>query len=54
MVTGTLQGVLLVMCVSFELSDRAERRKAVDAGNGADVMVDGERRPLLDGLREEI
>lgn len=53
-VTGTLQGVLLVMCVSFELSDRAERRKAVDAGNGADVMVDGERRPLLDGLREEI
>jgi hypothetical protein len=44
-VTGVLQGVLLVMCIIWELKDRKERRRMVGSGNGA--AVEDERRPLL-------
>jgi uncharacterized protein with PQ loop repeat len=53
-VTGILQGCLLVMCIVWEIKDRAARKKlAVDgsASNGTaspeEEERDGERRPLL-------
>lgn len=53
-VTGVLQGGLLVMCISWELRERAERKKILDAidadvaiRTGANGAADAERRPLL-------
>lgn len=54
-VTGCLQGALLVMCVIFELSERRDRGKVdelVEAlSRGRLERQDGERRPLLAGTR---
>ncbi|RPA91799.1 hypothetical protein L873DRAFT_1751499 [Choiromyces venosus 120613-1] len=44
-VTGVLQGVLLVMCIMWELKERKDRKAITESGNGA--AVEGERRPLL-------
>jgi len=55
-VTGILQGCLLVMCITWEMRDRAERKmmdeRVVSRGraSGLDEQEDdedGERRPLL-------
>ena len=50
-VTGSLQGALLVMCVMWELADRRERRsKAAGSAVDANATALGvqERQPLLD------
>ncbi|PUU82128.1 hypothetical protein B9Z19DRAFT_969416 [Tuber borchii] len=44
-VTGVLQGTLLIMCIIWELKDRKERKEMSGGENGA--AVEGERRPLL-------
>ncbi|KAG0640981.1 hypothetical protein HOY80DRAFT_883934 [Tuber brumale] len=44
-VTGVLQGVLLVMCIIWELKDRRERKGMAGSGNSA--SAEDERRPLL-------
>ena len=44
-VTGVLQGALLIMCIIWELKDRKERKEMSRGENGA--AVEGERRPLL-------
>ncbi|CUS12132.1 unnamed protein product [Tuber aestivum] len=44
-VTGVLQGVLLAMCIMWELKDRKERKGMDESENSA--VVESERRPLL-------
>jgi uncharacterized protein with PQ loop repeat len=53
-VTGCLQGALLVMCVMFEIAERRDRGKVdelVDALAAARAEDAAERRPLLAGQR---
>ena len=48
-VTGLLQGALLVMCVTWELADRRERRSKAVVNGSPITQGEQENQPLLAG-----